>query len=203
MQNSANLSLSEIKNMDKMSDKGQAAWAEAYSTEKMAEVQSDSQKNQKQQLQTKNLHELTVLQKHLLDSIGAIESKFKQQFAAINNDPEAKVMLDKIDQLESKAIDLMGEGNDTEGKSVGEKLNAEKAKYCNKYSASYLSLLEKYESYTKSCLSTCYKLELISVRQAKLQTGVDVKQESGRLGIKQVSSYLGLLGGAYQYNLFK
>lgn len=202
LQNSSNLSLGEIKNLDKLSDKGQAAWAEAYSTEKMAEVQSDPKKYQEQQLQTKNLYELNLLQKHLLDSIGAIESKFKQQFDEIKRDPEAKVMLDNISRLKSQLIGLMGEGNDAEGKAIGEKLNAEKAKYCNKYTSAYLNLLERYESYTKSCLTTCYRLELISARQTKLQTGVDMKQKPGRLGIGQVSSYLGLLGGAYQYNLF-
>jgi hypothetical protein len=203
LQNSSNLSLGEVKNLDKMSDKGQKAWAEAYSTEKMAEVQSAPSDNEIKQLKTKSLYELTVLQKHLLDSIGAIESKFKQQFDEIKRDPEAKVMLDNISRLKSQLIGLMGEGNDAEGKAVGEKLDTEKAKYCNKYTPKYINILERYESYTKSCLSTCYRLELISARQTELQTGVEMKQQPGLLGIKKVSDYLGMLGGVYQYNLFE
>lgn len=203
LHNSSNLSLGEIKNQNKMSDKGQEAWAEAYGTEKMADIQSATSENEIKQLQTKNLYELTALQKHLLDSIGAIESKFQQQFAAINHDPESKVMLDNIHQWELKAIELMGDGNDAGGTALNEKINAEKARYCNKYTPEYINILERYESYTKSCLSTCYRLELISARQTKLQTGVKIKQQPGLLGIKKVSDYRGVLQGVFQYNLFK
>lgn len=200
LQNSNNLSLGEIKNLDKLNSDGQKAWADAYSTEKMAEVQYDGQKNREQQLQTKNLYELTKLQKHLLDSIAAIESKFKQQLAEIDRDSEAKVLLDNIHRLKLKAIELMGEGNNAEGTAI---LNAEKEKYCNKYASKYIDILKRYESYTKSCLTTCYQIESISSRQTKLQTGVDIKQNPGLLGIKKVADYLGVLGGAYKYNLFQ
>jgi hypothetical protein len=200
LQNSSNLSLGEIKNLDKLNSDGQKAWADAYSTEKMAEVQYDGQKNWEQQLQTKNLYELTKLQKHLLDSIAAIESKFKQQLAEIDRDSEAKVLLDNIHRLKLKAIELMGEGNNAEGTAI---LNTEKEKYCNKYSSKYIDILERYESYTKSCLTTCYQIESISSRQTKLQTGVDIKQEPGLVGIKKVADYLQLLRGAYKYNLYQ
>ena len=203
LQSSSNLSLGEVKNMDKMSDKGQKARAEAFGAEKLADAQLNSQNKGNQQIQTKNLYELTKLQKHLLDSIGAIELKFKQQFDEINYDPEAKMMLDNIARLKLKLIGFMGEGgNDAEAIATSEKLNAEQVRYCNKYTSAYINLLERYESYTKSCLSTCYQMELISARQTKLQTGVDMNQQPGLLGIKKVSEYLGLLGGAYQYNLF-
>ena len=204
LQNSSNLSLGEIENLDKLGSDGQKAWADGYGTEKMAEVQYDGQKNREQQLQTKNLYELTKLQKHLLDSIAAIESKFKQQLTEIERDSEAKVILENIQAWQLRATELMGSsGNDAEAKALHEKLNAEKEKYCNKYSIKYIDILERYESYTKSCLTTCYQIESISSRQTKLQTGVDIKQEPGLIGIKKVADYLQLLRGAYKYNLFQ
>ena len=177
LQNSNNMSLGEIKNMDKLNSNGQKAWADAYGTEKMAEAQLNEKKNWDKQIQTKSLYELTKLQKHLLDSIAAIESKFKQQIAEIDRDPEAKVMLNNIQKWESRATELMGSNNSTEAISLNKKISAEKEKYCTKYSTQYLNILERYETYTKSSLTTCYKMESISVRQAKLQTGVDMKQE--------------------------
>jgi hypothetical protein len=204
LQNSSNLSLGEIENLDKLNSEGQKAWADGYGTEKMAEVQYDGQKNREQQLQTKNLYELTKLQKHLLDSIAAIESKFKQQLAEIERDTEAKVLLGNIQVWQLKATELMGSiGNDAEAKAFHEKLNAEKEKYCNKYSSKYIDILKRYESYTKSCITTCYQIESISSRQTKLQTGVDINQEPGLVGIKKVADYLHLLRGAYKYNLFQ
>lgn len=202
LQNSNNLSLGEIKNLDNMSSTGQEAWAEAYGTEKMAEIQYDGQKSQDQQLKNKNLFELTQMQKHLLDSIAAIESKFKQQLAEIDKDPEAKVMLGNISAWELRAAELLGTSN-SEADAIQEKLKTEKEKYCTKYSSKYIDILERYKSYTKSCLITCYRIESISALQTKLQTGVDMKEEPGIVGIKKVADYVQLLRGAYKYNLFQ
>jgi hypothetical protein len=203
LQNSNNMSLGEVKNMDKLNSDGQKAWAESLGTEKMAEAQLNENKNWDKQIRTKSLYELTTLQKHLLDSIAAIESKFKQQIAEIDRDSEAKVMLNNIQEWESRAMELMGSNNSAEATSLNEKINAEKEKYCSKYSTQYLDILERYETYTKSCLTTCYKMESISARQAELQTGVEMNPEPGLLGIKKVADYLGLLRGAYKYNLFQ
>jgi len=203
LKSSSKISLGEIKNMDKMNDPGQAAWAEALATEKMAKIQSAPSENEIKQIQTKNLYELTVLQKHLLDSIGAIESKFSQQFAKIQHDPDAKTMLDNISRLNIQLSGLMGEGNEAEGRSTGEKLDTEKMHYCNKYTPVYINILKSYEAYTKSCLTTCYRLELISARLTKLQTGVATNQQLGLLGLKKVLEYRSALQGVYQYNLFE
>lgn len=203
LQSNNNLSLAEIENLDKLNSDGQMAWANAYGTEKMAEVQYDPQKNWEQQLRYKNLYVLTNLQKHLLDSLAAIESKFNQQLAEIECDTEAKAMLENIKKWELRAIELMGDSGNSEAVALHEKINAEKEKYCNKYSMQYLTILERYETYTKSSLAVYYKIESISSRQIELQTGVDMQQEPGLAGIGKVTKYLQLLRGAYKYNLFQ
>ena len=206
LQNSENISLDEIKDSEKMSEEGKEAWSEAYSTEKMSETQADPQKYQEQQLQYKNRFELAALQKHILDSLTAIESKFAQQIAELDKDPNAKIMLDNIYKWELEATEMMGELSESEAaklEELAQQIQSEKDKYCNKYTPAYLDILRRYESYTKSCLPVCYRLEKISAQLTKLQTGVDMKQESGLMGIKKVSDYLGLLRGAFKYNLNK
>jgi len=202
LQNSANISLDEVKNLDKMDKAGQDSWANAYGTEKMAEAQANPDNNQKQQGKAKSLYELTTMQKHILDSLTAVETKFGKQFADLDNDPEAKVMLDNIAKLNKEASDLMGEG-DNAGMNKMSELNSEKEKYCSKYTPKYVDLLKKYESYTKSCLPVCYRLENISAQQTQLQTGVKMKQQPGLIGIGKVADYLHLLRGVVKYNLIK
>lgn len=203
LQNSNNLSMEEIKNLEKLNKEGTEAWSEAYGDEKMAEIQSDPEKNQEEQLKNKSTYELGALQKHIIDSLKAVESKFAQQFAEIDKDPNAKITLDNINKLELEALALMGEGGNEKAVALQEKINVEKEKYCNKYTPAYLDVLKRYDSYTKSCLRVCYRLEAISAQLTKLQTGVDMKQEPGLVGIGKVADYLGKLRGVYKYNLNK
>jgi len=204
LQNSGNISLDEVKNLKKMSKEGKEAWAEAYGTEKMAEIQSDPQKNQGEQLKNKNMYDLAKTQKFLLDSLMAIESKFGQQFAEIDRDPDAKIMLDNISKWEQEAGEMMGELSPTESaelEALSQKIKSEKDKYCNKYTPQYVAILHRYESYTKSCLPACYRLESISAQLMKQQAGVDMKQAPGQIGIGKVADYLGLLRSTFKYNL--
>lgn len=206
MQNKYNLSLDEIKNQDKLTKEGRDAWSEAYGDEKMAEIQSDPQKNEKEQLKNKSAYELSAMQKHLLDSLKAVESKFAQQFDEIAQDHDAKVMLENVHKWELEANEMMGEISESEKvkfDALVQKIKDEKDKYCNKYTPQYIALLQRYESYTKSCLPVCYRLEKISAQLTKLQTGVDMNQEPGSVAIGKVAGYLGKLRDVYKYNLYK
>ena len=205
LRNSADVSLDEVKNLKKMNKEEKTAWAEAYGKEKMAEVKADPKKNQEQQLKAKSLYELTTMQKHIIDSINVIETKFAEQFAQIGKDPDTKIMLDNIAKWDREASDLMGEASQDEIKKMEmleQIINAEKQKYCSKYTPQYVEILRRYETYTKSSLPVWYRLESISEQQSKLQTGVEMKQEPGLLGIGKISDYLHLLRGVFQYNLF-
>lgn len=206
MQNKDNISLDEVKNLDKLNKEGSNAWSEAYGDQKMAEIQYDPEQNMEMQLENKNLYELGALKKHILDSLKSVESIFAQKFAEIDKDPEAIKMLDKINKLEQEATSMMGElSADRRAKldAITQQMKLEKDKYCNKYSPMYLNLLMQFESFTKSCLPVCYRLEAISAKISKLQTGVEMKQEYGRIGIGKVADYLGRLRGVYKYNLNK
>jgi len=201
MKKKDDVSLKEVKNLDSLDERGMNSWAEAYADQKMAETQYDYEKSQEMQLQNKNSYELSQLRKHITDSLKAIEFKFAQQFDEIENDPERKKMLDNIMKLSEEANNLMGEGNKAKLDVIVEKIKTEMEKYCLKFTPKYLEILNRYESYTKSCLPVCYKLEKIIAQHTQLQTGVEMKYNPGYLGIKQVSEYSKKLRDAYKYNL--
>jgi hypothetical protein len=204
LKKSGNISLDEVKKLKKMNKEEKAAWGAAYGADRMAEAQSDPKKYQDQQLENKNMYELTAMQKAIIDSLTAVETKFGKQYTALDSDPEAKVMLDNIKKWESEVFSLMGEVSKADMKrmdELGKKIKSEKTKYCNKYTPGYLDFLIKYEDYTKSCLPACYRLERISTHLTKIQTGVEMKQEPGLIGIGKVADYLKFLRGVFKYNL--
>ncbi|MBK7227377.1 MAG: hypothetical protein IPH97_00545 [Ignavibacteriales bacterium] len=203
MKKKDDVSLKEVKNLDKLDEEGTEAWSEALGDQKMAEIQYDSEKNEEQQLELKSSYELGVLRKHLSDSLKAIESKFAQQFDEIDKDPDQEKMLANIMMLSEEANNLVGEGKKTELDAKVNELESEMDAYCRKFTPKYLEVLRRYESYTKSCLPVCYRLEKIIAQHTKLQTGVEMKYNPGYLGIKKISDYSKKLRGAYKYNLKK
>jgi hypothetical protein len=203
MKKKDDVSLKEVKNLDKLDEEGTEAWSEALGDQKMAEIQYDSEKNEEQQLELKSSYELGVLRKHLTDSLKAIESKFAQQFDEIDKDPDQEKMLANIMMLSEEANNLVGEGKKTELDAKVNELESEMDAYCRKFTPKYLDVLRRHESYTKSCLPVCYRLEKIIAQHTKLQTGVEMKYNPGYLGIKKISDYSKKLRGAYKYNLKK
>ena len=203
MKKKDDVSLKEVKNLDKLDEEGTEAWSEALGDQKMAEIQYDSEKNEEQQLELKSSYELGVLRKHLSDSLKAIESKFAQQFDEIDKDPDQEKMLANIMMLSEEANNLVGEGKKTELDAKVNELESEMDAYCRKFTPKYLEVLRRYESYTKSCLPVCYRLEKIIAQHTKLQTSVEMKYNPGYLGIKKISDYSKKLRGAYKYNLKK
>ena len=203
MKKKDDISLKEVKNLEKLDKEGRDAWSEAYGDQKMAEVQYDKEKYEEQQIEFKSRYELAALRKHITDSLQAIESKFAQQFEEIENDPERKIMLDNIMKLSEEANNLMGEGNKEKLDSKVETLQLKMDEYCNKFTPKYLEVLRRYETYTKSSLPVCYKLEKIIAQHTKLEFGIEMKQVPGQLGIGKVLGYLGKLRGAYKYNPYE
>ena len=203
MKKKDDVSLKEVKNLDNLDEEGTEAWSEALGDQKMAEIQYDSEKNEEQQLELKSSYELGVLRKHLTDSLKAIESKFAQQFDEIDKDPDQEKMLANIMMLSEEANNLVGEGKKTELDAKVNELESEMDAYCRKFTPKYLDVLRRHESYTKSCLPVCYRLEKIIAQHTKLQTGVEMKYNPGYLGIKKISDYSKKLRGAYKYNLKK
>jgi hypothetical protein len=201
LQNTMNISLGEVKNLEKMDKEGREAWAQAYSTEIMADSQADPNKYLDQQLHAKSLYELTILQKHLLDSLGAVESKFDKQFSEIYNSKETIAMRDEIERMEKKRNMMVGSSSDEQIEEINKQIRNKKQAYCNNFSPGHIDIIRKYIDQTKTSLPAYYRLEKIEVALIKAQTGVDVKLK-GHLALGKVESMGGILAKTFDYNLF-
>jgi hypothetical protein len=198
------MSMDEVDNLKKMDKNGQKAWAEGYSTEMMAVQAADPQKSKDKQLEAKNTYELATLQKHIIDSLMAIGSKFSQQLSELENDSLAKVMRENISKWHEELMSMIGIDYGQGGRmaELAEMIKAEKGAYCLKYTPRYFEILRNYEAFTRSSITACYRVEKITARLTKLQTGVDMNIEPGQMGIGNIQDYVGKLREVFKYNLF-
>ncbi len=204
MMSKYNISMAEVKGMDKMDEKKITAWGEAYGTEGMVDAQLKPKESKETQNQTKNMYELAKMQKHILDSLQTIEKKFADQFMKIENDTSRIGMLSRINKWEAEIAELGGEISPTEEQKVEElskRVTSEKDIYCEKFTPALIEIMERYESYIRSCIHVCYRLENISNQLTELQTGVRMDIQPGMLGIEKIKSYADRLNDALVYNL--
>jgi chemotaxis protein histidine kinase CheA len=200
-----NMSMDEIQKMSKMSEAGKKAYAEAYATESMADAQANPKKYAPDKNAT-SLYSLTNEQQTLNQKITAGQQKIGNMYAAIENDPEGKAMLDKISKWSAKLGSMMGEVSDYEAHvmdSVGGLITKEEIKYCNKFTPRYRAVLKQDLANLKASVADCNRLDEVTGELMKLQTGVDAPPEiaeASSLGI--LKAYLGHLKDAYKYKLY-
>jgi Skp family chaperone for outer membrane proteins len=186
--------LEKIKS-GKMSQAEMLALAGKIAPQRMA---SARQPNPGKLQKDKSQYELIMAQKHLNDSLNTIISEFHKVFEAIENDPERQKMLDNIDKLNTEIGQTMGLASNS-GKELSDKLEKEKINYCNTFSPKYLSILRRYESFTKSSLSAYYRLEGILNQLSEIQSGIPYNTEPGGMGIGSVQGYLSELANIFRY----
>lgn len=202
MEQSANISMGEIENLKTMDKAGKTAWAEAYATEKKAEVMADPKAYQDQNAKMMKDVKLVQKQQQLADSLGAKLMKFMKQFEELDKSKDAIDIQTKIAMLESELNDLYKQStvNDSE---VRGKLNAIRNLeiiYCNMQSPKYQAILADYKNFLVASIRPYYRLEKLTNQVNAAQTGVEVNIEPGLMGLEQIRAYLGKLGGVYKYS---
>jgi hypothetical protein len=200
-----NMSMSEIQNMSKMSEAGKKAYTEAYATEAMASAQADPKKYSPDKNAGK-LYSLTNEQQALNQKIIAGQQKIANMYAAIENDPEGKAMLDKISKWSAKLTSMMGEVSDYEAHvmdSIGGLITKEEIKYCNKFTPRYRAVLKQDLANLKASLPDCNRFDEVTGELMKLQTSIDAPPEIAETtSLQALNSYLGNLKNAYKYKLY-
>ena len=84
MQKYMNVSVEEAKKAAKMSPEGQKAWAEAMSTEMMADAQANPDKNRAAQKSSMNIYELAQEQSQIAQKIQLSSVKFAEKLEEFN-----------------------------------------------------------------------------------------------------------------------
>ena len=201
LQNSSNISMDEINNLKKMDKDAKKAWAEAYSTEVMADQAADPKKYQDKQLHDKKLLEISTAQKNLTDSLMATETKFVRQMAELDNDSVGVTMRRNISKWEKERDSLIGNDANNRIEAISQRIKAEKENYCTRFTPKFVTILKSYREYTKASLPASYRLEKLMEQSTYLQTGVELKQEPGYIGIGKVRDFIHTYRNIFKYNL--
>jgi len=203
IQQSANISMGEIENLKTMDKAGKTAWAEAYATEKKAEVMADPKAYQQKAAADMNGYKLVQKQKQLADSLGAQLMKYMKQIEDLDKDQNAQALLTQIKELEARLNEEYqkeNRPNDNAIKSLSNSIRNAQISYCNMQSPKYLDILSKYKSFTQASLTPYYRLEKLTNQVTASQTGVDLNTEPGMMGLQAIRSYLSKLRDVYRYN---
>lgn len=203
LQQNYNISMDEIKNLDKMDENAKKGWATSVATEKKAEVMADPEKYEKERIKNMNRYEVVTEHKRLTDSLNAQQEKFGKMFNKLEADTSGQVMLRNISKWQSELSALVGIDYGQGGKmeALAARIKGEKLRYCSLFSPKYIDILQQYLRFTKNSINPYYRLELLQNQVTAATTGVDFDMESGFLVLPQLESYLQKLAGAYKYNL--
>ena len=200
-----NMSMEEIQNMSKMSEAGKKAYAEAYATEAMANAQADPKKYAPDE-KARSLVNLSNEQQTLNQKITGGMKKTENMYAAIENDPEGKIMRDNMEKWNEKLMLMMGEVSASEEKimdNLSAQIKNEQIKYCNKFTPKYRAVLKQELADLKSSIPDCNRFDEVTKELFKLQTGVDAFPEGSEMSsLGLLGAYLEHLKNAYKYKLY-
>jgi len=199
------MSMEEIQKMSKMSEAGKKAYAEAYATEAMANAQTNPKKYTPDE-NARNLFNLTNEQQTLNQKIQGGMKKTENMYAAIENDPEGKIMRDNMAKWNEKLMSMMGEVSASEAKimdNLADQITNEQIKYCNKFTPKYRKVLKQELADLKSSIPDCNRFDQVTGELFKLQSGVDPLPETSELSsLTLLGAYISHLKNAYYYKLY-
>ena len=201
----ANMTMDEVKNLSKMSEAGRQAYTEAYATEAMANAKNNPGQAERNNY-AGNLYQTNISQQAALSKINEINSRIAALYSPIQNDPEMKKMLDRIQTWNNKLTSMMGIVSDSEARvmdSLGLRIKNEKISYCNKYTPLQRAALRKHLQTVKVSMPEYRNFGEISAETTKAQTGIEMPAEGKELAsLEAISDYLKALREAYRYKLY-
>ncbi len=196
MQKKNNLSMDEVKKLNNTSEEGQKAWAEAYSTEKMANVQADSESAKKEQNTNKRRYDLAKEQSLILQKMRAAGDKYIKQMNELN-----KLDTAATKELNKKRKPLMDQfEKDNKNESVIEAVRKVEKEYCNKLTPEYYNIINNRLTTLKTMMPDYNRLDEVSNELNQITLGTKKKLSSpGLTGLKEIEDYISLLGSAFKY----
>lgn len=191
MMNSAGISMDEIDSF-KDDTTGMTAWAQGYSTQKMAEQSIDPEKTKKEQMQNMSMYELANTQKNLTDSLFAIETKFGKMFTELDEDTTGKRTLRELDSLESKLYSMMGVdyGQGDEMEAILASMKSKSMAYCTRFSSRYNEILTDYRRYVVSSIPAWKRLQVITEKMTEKQAGIKMQETPGTMALESIDRYM-------------
>lgn len=208
MQNKANISMEEIERLKKMSKEGKEAWAEAYSTEVMANMQSgDSVKTEEQIKMEKELeknstlNELVKEQKLIIDRIYAVDKKYANQMEELRKEDSIQTIILEA-QLEPLRKQLLEYPTKEQQKSIYKLMFGYYLTYCNKLSPMNINMIADAKESIGPLLPEYDRLEVLNTEINKIMLGAkDGLNSPGLMQLGAVKSLISIMAGAYSYTI--
>jgi hypothetical protein len=210
MRQQTNISLEEAKNLGKLSDAGQKAWAQGYAAEQMANAQANPGQNTGANQADRALYELLAEQSTLRNKVSAMENQLRQKYVAIDHDADiAKAAL----EVELKPLyEELNSINDGEGSTqadvdhsnrVIKKIHEKQDAFCQQFTPRLLKFIGESKSAYTAALPDYDRLEEIQLQVTAEQTGTKIMNVGkGLYSIQAIEQYLGYLKEAYRYKLY-
>lgn len=208
LQNKANISMEEIERLKKMSKEGKEAWAEAYSTEVMANMQSgdsvktEDQINMEKELETNyKLNELVKEQKLILDRIHAIDKKYANRMEELRKEDSIQTVILEA-KLEPLRKQLLNYPTKEQQKSIYQEMAQHYLSYCNKLSPMNINMIADAKNSLEPLLPEYDRLEELNTEINKIMLGAkDGLNSPGLMQLGAVKSLIDIMAGAYSYTI--
>ncbi len=201
VQQRLNMSMGDLKDLDKLDTVGQKAWAEGIGAEQMANAQTNPKQTKDEQVRFKSQKNMVSQQKSMMDKQAAGESKYRQQLDLLDKDA-AKAKKD-LDILLEPLFKKLQTASDDAAVGIRQQIHALQDQYCLKFTPRYLIILADYKEYIRKVLPETSKMEANQNKLTKSQTGVDKNiVQTNQLGFEQVKAYYFLLGNIFKYKLY-
>ncbi|HEX7583373.1 MAG TPA: hypothetical protein VF373_01690, partial [Prolixibacteraceae bacterium] len=170
MQQKLNLSMSDLKDLDKLDSTGQKAWAEGVATEQMANAQTNPKQAHADQLRFKSQYKMASQQKLMLDKQIGGESKYSQQLDSLDHDAaRAKIKLEIRLKPLYKQLET---ASDDQAVGIYRQIHELQDQYCQQFTPRYLQILADYKVYVRKLLPEISKMEANQNKLTKSQTGI-------------------------------
>lgn len=211
IQQQANMSLDEAKNLKNMSKEGQQAWAQGYAAEQMAMAQANPGQIKAANQATMNQYELLSEQTSLRNKITSQEEALKQQYQAL--DAEAETEKAKLAVELKPFYDELNSINDGEGSTQADvdhaakiikKIHDRQDLFCEKFTPRMLDYIKQCKAGFESLVPDYDRMEELQFQIIASQTGTKLTTAGkGNFSLQAVSQYLGYLSQSYKYKLYR
>jgi hypothetical protein len=205
LQSKANISMNDVKGLDKLDSVGQKAWAGGLADEQMANAQASSGQNKSKQTNSKSRTELTKELRSLLEKQTVEKSKYQQKLDALQKDADlAKMQFkEKLKPLQKK---LENAEDDNQKESIREQITELTEEfnnqYCQKFSSRYISIVAEYKLYLINAMPDINQEDVIQNQLTQAQTAVDEPlAKAGLNSLKEINAYVNLLLDIFKYKL--
>lgn len=202
MQQQANVSLGEVKNLQKMSNEGRKAWAQAYSAEAFAMAQGKA--NDSGQKPPSNSVELAQQLQQLNAQVQQRRENISDEYKKIIMDPQRIMDEQKILAWNAQFSSLIG-ANGGQGEkmdSIALQVKNAKELYCEKYTARYLKVLnDQYKDVSASYNDYIRIADLTRLVANSQPVKVNLPQEKEMEYLEYIKVYLIHLSAVFNYQL--